>query len=882
MKTFLSFFIKILLATLFLSLTNLLHAQNNVIKFNTNDSFAQIKTAYPVYYTTANQQYGKLYFYNTLNGNEKGVYVYNMENGAIESFLNIQNTIGDVVYNEYKSEVLIAVNKPDGVTIYRYSGENNQFLGAVPLQGGKHVKEMYVSPGNRLYVLTGMRNDVPKLSIYNAENYQLINSKTISEYIMPPQGEFINYRADFDYDKLNDDVYLVIAKNDHGKSPYFSSDNDCLTSVYLKSLLIRINSDTITTVKNNLNGARKVVCTYPYDNNGNQYTQLFINGKKLYLYNSENNILTEIADNYTGLAYDEQNNIVYGYYDNNPTQNEGRKIIINSIDMNGNKQQVIDKKGQASAFFFNQYDNKLYFERKLDDRKLGETPLELYQVDVQSSPVQITDSVSLINNGFYVEYDNYNWYGFYYSNLATPYIDPYQNKIYLPNGGHSNVSVVDYTADEALMLKPYDENTQESFTWLSFPRLHSSSPSVQSVIGGDNIVPNNSQVYYKRESKLENLPLNAPTNQSFKYNTYNGSVWDPNGLLYSVQSELGYKLSLKYNTNPNQDIKLFMHGTVIDPATAIAELYADKENWIGYWLYQEQDIFDALGNSTDNINVIKHQDWSCVKTYDWFNPGTPGTIEPFWQCDHQITNIKYGDMVVLSGNEDVFNFQWNTYGNPPPMQEELSPEYYSYDEKADYTPIVVLLDSADNPLEIGVFENDTCIGANVVNLEDSMVVVRGYISGNASDSLSFEKYYGTKSTQKDRVASYYVKNRNNNLFEKRKISAAERSSFFVVSFRKPKNYNHQKDLIYFKVWPSPAFKNLLMEYTLPKKSQVTIELFNIEGKPVAVPVNTVKNKGINRTTWNLTGFSGKKLKTGLYLIKLTSGKRVAVKKILIQ
>ena len=190
-------------------MTNLLHAQNNVIKFNTNDSFAQIKTAYPVYYTTANQQYGKLYFYNTLNGNEKGVYVYNMENGAIESFLNIQNTIGDVVYNEYKSEVLIAVNKPDGVTIYRYSGENNQFLGAVPLQGGKHVKEMYVSPGNRLYVLTGMRNDVPKLSIYNAENYQLINSKTISEYIMPPQGEFINYRADFDYDKLNDDVHLI-------------------------------------------------------------------------------------------------------------------------------------------------------------------------------------------------------------------------------------------------------------------------------------------------------------------------------------------------------------------------------------------------------------------------------------------------------------------------------------------------------------------------------------------------------------------------------------------------------------------------------------------------------------------------------------------------
>ena len=240
-------------------------------------------------------------------------------------------------------------------------------------------------------------------------------------------------------------------------------------------------------------------------------------------------------------------------------------------------------------------------------------------------------------------------------------------------------------------------------------------------------------------------------------------------------------------------------------------------------------------------------------------------------------------MVILKGDEDVFNFQWNIYGNPPVQEPENAPQYYSYQEQADYTPVLILLDSADNPLEIGVFENDTCIGANTVDSSDSTVVIRSYMTGTSTDSLTFEKYYGSKASQRAKIKDYYVRRNNQNHFEKRKIGANEKADFFVVSFRKPEYYdNSDETSVMLNVWPNPVSDVLNIQYRLTEKSHVRIEVFNTEGKAVAVPVNAEYEKGTNRLLWNLTAFTGKKLPSGLYLLKLTAGNSVAVKKIFIE
>ena len=849
-------------------------AKNGIDIFKTNDNYShtQIKTAYPAYLITANEQYGKLYFYNTLNGKEKGIYIYNIASGAIENFINIQNTVGDVVYNNYKNEVLISVSKPDGVIVKRYRGDNNQFAGAVPISGGKRAKNMYISPDKRLYILTGMRNAQPELRIYNAETYQLIASKTITEFFTPQQGKFVNYRAGFDYDKINNVVYMVISENYAEANPYFSVDNYYHPPIgTLKSLLIKIKNDSISTVINNLNSAKKVICTYPYDNNGNQYTQLFINGKKLYLYNTVNNSLTEKQGEYNGIVYNEQDNVVYGFSNNNAGQSTGMLISFYEIDMSGNNQKIIDKKGQASAFFYNRYDGKLYFERKLDNRKLGETPLELFQINTQTTPVQITDSVSLINHGFYIEYDNYGWYNFHLVNLTTPYIDPYQNKIYLPNGAHSNVSVVSFTPDEQLTLNPAGDNN-ESFTWVSFPRLaNNNATPVNDVLGGDNILPNT----YIVNSNLENLPL-GDTSSVFNY--YTGVSWPDSGQdLQNIKSTLGYKLSLKYNANPNQQIKRYLHGNVLSPYATIDTIYGNgRENWIGYWLYQEQSPFDAIAADVlDELTGIKAQKWFCYKEYWGMSAQTPQ-----WICGVAIgTNapvLHYGDMVILKSNGNIGDFQWQM-GNTQTFSEiKSATEHYQYNEEEDYTAYLIEIDTANRPLEIGAFIGSTCIGATKVLPSDTLVLIRGYDT-DTTGSVYFVEYFGSQKSSKPAVREYYVKNRHQPGWQKRTINAAEKEEHYLISFKRKKTVSpvNNGGGLGLKVYPNPAQNGLTVEYTTSGEINITLEIFDVTGKKIVNLQNRL-TEGIHQNIINTRHF-----KNGIYLLRVSTGNKTVVKRVVV-
>jgi hypothetical protein len=399
---------------------------------------------------------------------------------------------------------------------------------------------------------------------------------------------------------------------------------------------------------------------------------------------------------------------------------------------------------------------------------------------------------------------------------------------------------------------------------------------VNSVIGGDNIVPNNPpDIYYQAGSYLENLPLGG--DQSI-FNYYDGTIWPDNNQGFNhVDATLGYKLSLKYNTDPNQDIKRHLHGNVIPPETSVNKLYANKENWIGYWLYQEQDIFDALGSTADDLNLIKHQDWTCVKTYDHFGPDGTSTIEPFWQCDYRPPVIKYGEMVILKGENDILGFQWNLFGNPPSSREDLSPEYYSYQEQEDYKPVTIELDSGDHPQEIGAFAGDSCIGATALAADDTMTVIRAYVE-NDNDTITFQKYYGTKSTGKHIVNNYYIYTPRLKGWKKGPAVNNKNIDRFFVSFKKKKTikygaaYNSNPIL---SIYPNPARNNLTIGYVTGNEN-IYFEVFDVTGKKV-LKLNEHHHQGLHSSIINTQN-----LKNGIYLLKLSTTKQTGVKRFVIR
>ncbi len=452
-------------------------------------------------------------------------------------------------------------------------------------------------------------------------------------------------------------------------------------------------------------------------------------------------------------------------------------------------------------------------------------------------------------------------------------LKPYQNKIYLPNGAHSNVSVVSFTPDEQLTLNPVG-NTNESFTWVSFPRIEGSNPYVNEVLGGSNIAPKNQNVFYIKPSQLINNPLDNLDN-IISTNTYDNTIWPNSEDLSHINNTYGYKLNLKYNTFPYQDITLFLHGNVVSLNTSINLKASPKENWVGYWLYQEQSPFDAIEpNQLDDLAIIKAQDWYC------YRDETPaGSGQAPWICALNIginaPRLKYGDMVILKSYNDISGFHWQNSTSPSPSEVKSATVHYQYEEQADYTAYLIEIDTSNRPQEIGAFIGDSCIGATTVLPDDTLVLIRGYDKDTVGDVV-FEEYYSTKSSV-PAITDYFVKIPGKQLWQKRTINNKEGKSHYLISFKQKKTVrpvNNDNDFA-LKVYPNPAQNRLTVEYITSSDINTILEIYDVTGKKI-VNLQNCLTAGMHQNIINTQHF-----KNGIYLLRVSTGNQTAVKRFVV-
>ena len=73
----------------------------------------------------------------------------------------------------------------------------------------------------------------------------------------------------------------------------------------------------------------------------------------------------------------------------------------------------------------------------------------------------------------------------------------------------------------------------------------------------------------------------------------------------------------------------------------------------------------------------------------------------------------------------------------------------------------------------------------------------------------------------------------------------------------------------------------VIEYRLPSRAQVVIEIFNIVGQKVRTLVNETKSAGSYRIEWNGNDDTGKPVSTGIYLYRFQAGDVVQTRKMLL-
>ncbi len=82
-------------------------------------------------------------------------------------------------------------------------------------------------------------------------------------------------------------------------------------------------------------------------------------------------------------------------------------------------------------------------------------------------------------------------------------------------------------------------------------------------------------------------------------------------------------------------------------------------------------------------------------------------------------------------------------------------------------------------------------------------------------------------------------------------------------------------------YPNPFNPTTAIEYSLPRQSNVSIEIFDILGRNVRRLLNETKSAGMYKVMWDGTDQNGISVATGIYLYQIQANDFVQTKKMLL-
>ena len=801
----------------------------------------------------------KAYIFSRQHYDKSHITVVNTNTNNV-STITTGKAVGDVVFNPYNNEFIVIENKNEPTSFKVYNGVTNTLTGE-HTTGMANCEKMFIDPNNHLYITGNMlpNNGNIKIKIYDATTYNLIDSVSFNYNSSNPDGYV---KADFDYNYHNKCVYGVFRTFYAGFSPAVQTPENNSDGA-----LIKITSDlTITTFSTGMNKPSKIICDNSesviagYDAPGYPGYQgvcyIRMAGNTVVVFDCLNETVTTVGP-YSDITYSPYTDVAYGI----TGVSSG---TIRSIDKNGTQSEIYSSTNipRCSSINYNKHNGRLYLYVVKDPNTLHTM---LYSIDPLDVPAGL-QSTYLHNRSVDVVGNNDE----YFPNDLV--VDPVSNRIFIPNGTHGNISVVSFVANEPLYL-------HAGWDWISFPRLirdvndpdYPDASYLAVTALTHRIMPEDYFSFDKNQ--MVNLPPNTPIgNEVYIDWKVSSQSWipKPNYELSYVKSTRGEKILIG---PANSDHYLFFYGTILD-ATQPVNLYAgnDKENWVGYFLPETQDPLDALSNIFPYLKSIQAEKWA------GYNAGTEA--KPDWIMSKP-TPLRYGDMLILKTYQNIA-FTWHRAGNPFGTNDAIAQAtHYSYTTTADYTSFFIAYDTLNPPLEIGAYVNDTCVGACAVNSSDTLAFIQGYLQGNSGDSVVFENYYGTKSTEKTRIRSYYVESQGETQMRKRAIKIGENKDFYLVSFQKPKQHVLQTPDILFSIQPNPVSEKLNITYNIPVKSNIKLSVYNMQGQQLAVILQGVRDKGNYSFMWDLKYINGLKLKKGIYLLQFSTGSASSVKKVIV-
>ncbi len=313
-------------------------------------------------------------------------------------------------------------------------------------------------------------------------------------------------------------------------------------------------------------------------------------------------------------------------------------------------------------------------------------------------------------------------------------------------------------------------------------------------------------------------------------------------------------------------------------APTLTDIEAYEEYWISYTLLPTQNMDDAFGDEWDNVYSVKSKDWAYMDlTYP--EGGGRGS-EPVPSM--KMRALEFGKGYIVKFKENIDSFSWNYARVPGTVEipEESEAQSFSYTELADYEAIDIMeIDGVENIQEIGVFQEDVCVGAVVT--DELPVQIRAYTFGQGGE-LSFQIVEGSRSLPERK--SYSVYNFDKQQYESRSLRAGQQSYSLIKLGKNDYGITVPSSKISnLRNFPNPfnPTTTISFEFTTEHTEITELMIYNMKGQKVKQLVKGQLSPGEHSFIWDGKDDEGKPVSSSLYLYKIKVGDQEISKKMLL-
>jgi hypothetical protein len=80
-------------------------------------------------------------------------------------------------------------------------------------------------------------------------------------------------------------------------------------------------------------------------------------------------------------------------------------------------------------------------------------------------------------------------------------------------------------------------------------------------------------------------------------------------------------------------------------------------------------------------------------------------------------------------------------------------------------------------------------------------------------------------------------------------------------------------------FPNPFNRQTTIEYTLPEKNTVSVNIYNVLGREIRSLLHKFQQAGTHSVVWNSRDNAGRKVSSGTYFLRLEAGEQTSTKKL---